>query len=187
MIAATILAAGDARHHGQPKQLVPCRGTTLIKAIACEVCASTCEHAAVVLGAHADLIAPELVGIEIAPLANPPWATHVASQLRVAIDWARQCGAAALAIVGCDQPRVTAKHLDRLYASWRSEGRSVASRYSGTMGLPAVIDARDFDALLDDGLPIVVARSAAVPWPDGAFAAPTMRETLTDVIRRRIS
>ena len=79
------------------------------------------------------------------------------------------------------------RHLDRLYASWRSEGRSVASRYSGTMGLPAVIDARDFDALLDDGLPIVVARSAAVPWPDGAFAAPTMRETLTDVIRRRIS
>jgi molybdenum cofactor cytidylyltransferase len=187
MIAATILAAGDARHHGQPKQLVPCRGTTLIKAIACEVCASTCEHAAVVLGAHADLIAPELVGIEIAPLANPPWATHVASQLRVAIDWARQCGAGALAIVGCDQPRITAKHLDRLCASWRAAGRSVASRYAGALGLPAVIDARDFDALLHDGLAIVTARAAAVPWPDGAFAAPASRETLTDVIRRRIS
>jgi CTP:molybdopterin cytidylyltransferase MocA len=112
MIAATILAAGDSRRH--PKQLVPCRGTTLIKAIACEVCASTCEQAAVVLGAHADLIAPELAGIAIAPLANPPWATHVTSQLRVAVDWARDRGASALAIVGCDQPRITAKHLERL-------------------------------------------------------------------------
>ncbi|HEY1546387.1 MAG TPA: NTP transferase domain-containing protein [Kofleriaceae bacterium] len=185
MIATTILAAGDSRHHGQPKQLVPCRGTTLIKAIACEVCASTCEHAAVVLGAHADLIAPELAGIAIAPLANPPWATHVASQLRVAIDWARQRGAAALAIVGCDQPRITAKHLDRLYASWRSTGRSVASRYSGMLGLPAVIDARDFDALLDAGLPMVVDRAAAVAWPDGAFDSTPV--SLADVIRRRIS
>ena len=186
MIATTILAAGDARHHGQPKQLVPCRGTTLIKAIACEVCASTCEHAAVVLGAHADLIAPELAEIEIASLANPPWATHVASQLRVAIEWARERGAAALAIVGCDQPRLTAKHLDRLYGAWRSAGRSVASRYSGALGLPAVIDARDFDAVLEVGLPIVTARAQSVPWPDGAFASPSPG-SIADVIRRRIS
>ena len=110
VIAAVILAASASRRRGQPKQLVPWRGTTLIRSIACQVCGSACDEIAIVLGAHADLIVPELAGLPIAPLATPSWATHVSSSLHVATDWARERGAQALVLIGCDQPRLTSKH-----------------------------------------------------------------------------
>ncbi len=184
MIAAVILAASASRRRGQPKQLVPWGDTTLIRAIASQVCGSACGDVAIVLGAHADLIVPELAGLAITPIATPSWATHVSSSLHVAIDWARERGAEALVLVGCEQPRLTSKHVDRLCGAYRMAGRSVASRYAGMLGLPAVIDATDFAALLADGVPLVTAAAVPVPWPDGAFDVVT---SFAAAIRRRIS
>ena len=187
VIAAAILAAGADRRCGQPKQLLVWRGTTLVRAIAVQTCAATSfGEIAIVLGAHADLIIPELAGLPVTPLAIPPWATHVSSSLRVAVGWARERGAEALALLGCDQPRITGKHLDRLCGAFRMSGRSTASRFGGALHLPAVIDATAFDALLAEGVAIATSTAFAVPWPDGAFdldASPS----LAAAIRRRIS
>jgi molybdenum cofactor cytidylyltransferase len=187
VIAAAILAAGADRRCGQPTQLLSWRGTTLVRVIATETCSvANIGETAIVLGAHADLIIPELAGLPIAPLAIPPWATHVSSSLRVAVGWARERGAEALALVGCDQPRITAKHVERLCGAFRMTGRSAASRFGGALHLPAVIGATDFEALLHEGIPIAIAAAFPVPWPDGAFDL-DHSPSLAAAIRRRIS
>ena len=174
MIAAAILAAGASRRLGQPKQLVPYHGTTLLRAIAAQVCASGCDRVAVVLGAHAETIAPTLHGLELAILPNAWWPEGVASSIRAAAAWAWRVRASALVLLVGDQPRLTTAHVDLLCTTFRDTGRSVGSRYAGIIGVPAVFDAAELPHLIeltgDHGARHVLAdlQPAIVEWPDGA-------------------
>jgi CTP:molybdopterin cytidylyltransferase MocA len=61
----------------------------------------------------------------------------MASSLIAGLDSADDCDAAVITV--CDQPSVTAAHLESLVAAWRSTGSSiVASSYAGTGGVPAL-------------------------------------------------
>lgn len=170
---AAILAAGASRRLGSPKQLLPYRGTTLLRAVIEQVCAARCDRVAVVLGAYAGRIAPELVDLPVTPIANVLWAEGIASSIRCAVAWAMAGELDALVLVVCDQPRLTSAHLDRLIGAHAVTGRAVASRYEGIAGVPAVFGADEYAALAalsgDTGARGVVATAATVDWPDGAW------------------
>jgi molybdenum cofactor cytidylyltransferase len=172
-VGAAILAAGESRRLGQPKQLVPWRGTTVLSATIHEVSDASVERVAVVLGAHCERIAPTLRGEPIVTLFNPAWPQGMASSLRIAVQWATRERLAALAICVCDQLYLTASHLDALLARHARAGTAVASRYAGRLGVPAVFGASCFSQLAqlagDAGAQRVLAALAAdaIDWPDG--------------------
>ena len=176
-IGAAILAAGGSRRLGHPKQLLPFRGTTLLRAVAREVCAARCDRVAVVLGAHAGAVAPTIADLPIAPLSNVLWSEGIASSIRCAVAWAMQSALDALLLVVCDQPQLTAQHVDRLIAAHRATGRAVASRYSDVAGVPAIFGGADYPALCglsgDIGARGLCAASAMIDWPEGAFDVDT--------------
>src|SRR5213592_3156431 len=64
-IGIVLLAAGASTRMGTPKQLLKLGGISLIRRAAEQALDSGCRPVVVVLGANADLIAPELNGMEI--------------------------------------------------------------------------------------------------------------------------
>jgi len=170
--AAVILAAGESRRLGRPKQLLPVRGVPLLRAIAIEACASSCARVFVVLGARESAIRPCLDGLRVAIVDNPEWTEGIASSVRHGVAAAIRDGSSAVVLLTCDQPALTASHVDALLACPARD--AVASRYAGTVGVPARFDRRLFPALLalrgDAGAKrILRAREvAAIDWPEGA-------------------
>lgn len=175
MIVAAVLAAGGSRRLGRPKQLLPLHGTTLVEAVVVRVCASSCDHVAVVVGSHASEVAAQVDRFPVEILENPDWQEGLGSSVRVAARWARRIGASALLLCVVDQPRLSTSHLDDLIDTFRQTGDAVGSRYSGTLGVPAIFSAASFDELEalagDRGARALLGRAGTriVDWPDGAI------------------
>lgn len=147
MIAAVVLAAGASRRLGQRKQLLPTAEGPLLRAMASRVCAARgVDAVGVVLGAHAEEIAPSLEGLAVRVLANDAWSEGMGSSVRVAARWATELRADALLVVVCDQSELTSAHLEALVAA-AAGGRTAGSGYAGTVGVPAIFPASSFAAL----------------------------------------
>ncbi len=109
--------------------------------------------AVIVLGAHAERIAPQIHNLPIRHIDCTDWQRGMGASLR--------CGAAALSarctgvlIVLCDQPALDAAHLDALCAIWREQpDAGAASMYAGRHGVPALLPREwlnELDAQSDD-------------------------------------
>ena len=175
-IAAAILATGGSGTV-LPDALQPYGGKTRIRALTREACAASFAEVAVVVGAFAKQVRPELAGLPVVTLPNPLWLEGIASSIRVAVAWAVCIRCDALVLVGCDRPELVAGHLDQLCAAYRLTRRSVGSSSGGRVDLPAVFDSVEFPRLFDlagdvsVGSVLVAAHPATVDWPDGVLAA----------------
>jgi CTP:molybdopterin cytidylyltransferase MocA len=188
-IACAVLAAGGSTRLGAPKQLLLIDEQPLVRRALEAACASACEHVAVVLGASASEVACALGESRATRLYNESWSTAgMASSMHVAVRWAVRMHAEALLLAVCDQPYLTASHLSALIEAYRREGRTIASRYGGALGVPALLESRHFPGLLS----IVGDRGAApllrsgidvgaIDWPEGAVDL----DTSLDVSRFR--
>ncbi len=144
---AVVLAAGQSRRLGQPKQLVSFRGQRLIeRAVSRAAGAVGWAQVCVVLGAHADSMRPWLDPRIGQIVHNADWADGMGSSIREGVAAiARQAGAAMIMLV--DQPLVD---LQPLLSTWNDDGagRIVATRYAGgNTGVPAIFPAAYFSAL----------------------------------------
>jgi molybdenum cofactor cytidylyltransferase len=113
----------------------------------------------------------------------------MASSIRAAVSWARDSNCDALLLTLCDQPRLSATHLDQLLREHEHSGLPVASQYAGKNGVPALFPSAYFGRLgelrgdsgasflLNGSLPV-----ASVPWPDGELDVDTL-ETARHVLQ----
>src|SRR5437870_7164102 len=137
-VGIAILAAGESRRMGQPKQLLPFREQTLLRHAVETAAASLCRPIVVVIGAHAEAVSVELEGLPVTVAYNTDWARGIGSSLGVAI----RSLAAIHDVVGVvlalsDQPLVTAEALNRIVETHYRTGRDiVASQYADTYGVP---------------------------------------------------
>jgi CTP:molybdopterin cytidylyltransferase MocA len=188
-VASVVLAAGGSSRLGVPKQLLELAGKPLIRHAVEAACASRCEHVAVVLGANAPAVSRALGVTRATTLLNASWSSAgMSSSLHVAVHWAVRVGAHALLLCVCDQPLLRVAQLDRLLAAYASQRRCVASRYQGALGVPALIPAEHFPALLaihgDRGAAPLLRSGidvGALDWPEGAVDL----DTALDVARFR--
>jgi molybdenum cofactor cytidylyltransferase len=147
MIAAVVLAAGASTRLGEPKQLVELAGETLLERAVRVARAAGCAPVVVVLGAeYAEVLGRSRLG-DALPVINADWMEGMASSIRLGV---RTLGLVAQEAEGavlmtCDQPAVTAQHLDLLMR--REEAK--ASRYAGRNGVPAYFPKKYFKRLME--------------------------------------
>jgi CTP:molybdopterin cytidylyltransferase MocA len=180
-VGAVVLAAGASRRLGSPKQLVAVDGVPLVRQAALAALASS-DAVAVVVGAHASRVARALDGLDVFVLWNDAWREGMASSIRAGAAWARARRLGALIVMVADQPRITARHLERLrIAHGRTRGIA-ASRYAGALGVPAIFPREHFASLLaltgDRGARMLVRSDARafVDWQGGALDVDTPRQ-----------
>ncbi|WP_207510402.1 nucleotidyltransferase family protein [Longitalea luteola] len=146
-----ILAAGASTRLGQPKQLLPWQGTTLLRH-AVETALAVATNPVVITGANAEHLATAVDAGRAKIVYNPDWQEGIASSIR--------CGLQALLnrtpepdqviFMVCDQPFVTPELLLELINERQNTGKSiVASAYDGTLGIPALFDRTMFPQLLE--------------------------------------
>lgn len=188
--AAIVLAAGASTRMGQPKQLLPVDGRTLL-ARTVEVClAAELWPVVVVLGAHREQVRPTLARYPVICTDNPAWAEGMASSLRaglIALDqFSREVPGAVITL--CDQPALSAAALRRLAAASDATGCGIAAaRYAGHCGAPARFARRYFAELArlsgDQGARVLLhqraAEVAAVDLPELAVDLDTPQDWVT--------
>lgn len=130
------------------KQLIEIDGEPLLRAVVRAALATAPMQVLIVVGARADAVFATVADLGVERVDCPAWAEGMAASLRAGIAALGADGAGAL-IVLCDQPALTAAHLQTLVETWRRQPqRAVASAYAGTLGVPALLPRRWFAGLM---------------------------------------
>jgi molybdenum cofactor cytidylyltransferase len=135
--AIILLAAGESKRFGQPKQLRRFRGRTLLRHAAETALTARLGPVFTVLGAEEHRCREALSGLPITIVVNPLFregmGTSIATGARLLTD------EDAAIITLCDQPDVTAATLQALHNKREQTGANiVAAHYQGTNGSPAL-------------------------------------------------
>ena len=145
-----ILAAGQSRRLGQPKQLLKIQGQPLLHHMTQLALATTPANISVVVPQTYPEIGQSVDGLAIDLVQNPNPETGMALSLSLTIDSLKAQFAkptnplspdSPIVIIGVDQVRLTSAHLQQLLTQYQAcENMLVtASQYDDVIGLPLVI------------------------------------------------
>lgn len=142
-MSAVLLAAGESRRMGRPKQLLPLGGKTFVESCVDNLLASDIAELVVVIG-HRDLDVRRAIGgrtVNLVYNADYPRG-GMGTSVQRGVE-ALSIGSQATLIALVDQPRVPFTVIDLLIEAYRRK-RSliVIPTYRGEKGHPALVDLR---------------------------------------------
>jgi molybdenum cofactor cytidylyltransferase len=186
-IGAVILAAGGSSRFGQPKQLIPFRGKSLIRRTVDAASQAGCSPVVVVIGSDDEKLRRELDHVGALTVQNAQWQRGIGSSIRCGIQGLTNGSPdiEATVLLVCDQPAVDVHVIERLIALRETTGKSiVASSYADTLGVPALFNRSVFEELLSlgdkAGAKSIVLKSlervASLPFPEGQFDIDTWED-----------
>jgi molybdenum cofactor cytidylyltransferase len=185
-LSIIILAAGSSTRLGQPKQLLPWQGTTLLQH-AVNIAMQVVPQPVVVLGANASQLQQKLPASQVQVVHNNHWQQGIASSIHSGLSAVinRSSPPDAVIFMVCDQPFVTANLLQQLMDEHGRSGKPiVASAYANTLGIPALFSNHLFTQLLDlqgdTGAKKLIqqqaAETASIDFPQGDVDIDTIEE-----------
>lgn len=186
-IAAIILAAGKSSRFGKPKQLLQLKHKSLVCRIFDEARTAACSTIIVVTGNAHDEVKNRFAGEDVIISRNENWQRGIGTSIRAGVQSLIEAAPQTHAVVllACDQPLVDAKTIrDLITLRDETQKPIVASRYSNTLGVPALFDRTCFDQLValdgDSGAKAIILankeRVAALEFPDGAIDVDTIQD-----------
>lgn len=146
-----ILAAGESKRLGKPKQLLSFDGNTLLTRVANTACESGLKPVIAVLGANDDKISTTLNIPGLMVVKNDDWKEGMASSIRIGLtsmlDLAPQVD--GVIVLVCDQPYLNQDLIKALIEAQRDAGLpSAAASYGGKLGTPALFHKSLFPELM---------------------------------------
>ncbi|MGZ3820587.1 MAG: nucleotidyltransferase family protein [Mucilaginibacter sp.] len=127
MTGTIILAAGESRRMGQPKQNLVFQHKTLLERAVEAALASGCKPVIVVLGANAGLI-DLTTNQDVKLVHNPDWSEGMASSMRTGINELRKYNdVEGVLIMLCDQPFVDAKLINAMQTRQQQTGKAIVA------------------------------------------------------------
>ena len=148
-VSGLILGAGSSQRLGQPKQLLPLRGTSLLGWVVMQAQrAAGLDELVVVLGRAANQIRQRIDFGSAKVVENPMFGEGCASSYRAGIAALNPQSEALMIILG-DQPEIGPEIIDRVAEEWRKgEGQIALCSYRGRKGHPMIFARPMFDQLL---------------------------------------
>lgn len=149
--AVVVLAAGASTRLGQPKQLLPYKGSTLLAHAAATALAARVGPVLVVLGNESARMREALAGLDVDTVANQDWKEGMSASIRAGVGGVEKKwpGVRALVLMTCDQPLVPPRMLRELAESVMATTKRIAAcAYGGTAGVPAAFARKLFPDLL---------------------------------------
>lgn len=136
-ISGLVLGAGASSRFGQPKQLLPFKGSTLLGwAINQAERATGLDEVIVVLGRAAAEIREKVSFGNAKVVENPIFGEGCASSYRAGIEALNPQSEAIIILLG-DQPGVDPETIDRVAGEWRDgDGQIALASYQGRKGHP---------------------------------------------------
>ena len=182
-IGIIILAGGESRKLGTPKQLVEFHGKSLLRNTVEVALRCVSDRVIVVLGSRSDEMSDEIRDLPVETITNYAWKDGISTSLKKGLTKLADLDASAAVIMLSDQPFVSEKTIRSLIDTYESSGKPiVASKYENVLGVPALFDREVFDELLalegDTGARAVIRKSeasriATVDAPEAAFDVDT--------------
>lgn len=151
-IGIIILAAGESKRMGSPKQLLQIEGKSLIHRTAEIALATDCYPVVMVIGANKPQIAPEIVDLPLTVIDNPMWHEGMSSSVKMGLAgvYMTYKEIEAVIILVCDQPYLSVSLLERMIEIYTTKKpRLIACRYGEQLGVPALFDRTLFEELLN--------------------------------------
>ena len=171
-VAGVILAAGDARRMGQPKQLLEWRGKPLIRHVAEMALEAGLSSVIVVTGAYANEVEAALEGLPLILVHNQNWEAGQSTSVKRGLDVVRS-EVGGVVFILADQPQVPATLIRALCETHAATlAPIVAPQIDGQRGNPVLFDRAtfsDFETLTGDqgGRPLFAHYQVTwIPWHD---------------------
>ena len=137
--AAVLLDAGASHRLGEPKQLLRLDGETLVHRAARMALATAPREAVIVLGHDAAATGAAVADLPLRAVRCADHARGMGASLATGLAALSADCAGALVLL-CDQPALTAAHLQALVAAWRTRpAGAAASAYADVLGVPALL------------------------------------------------
>jgi molybdenum cofactor cytidylyltransferase len=148
-VGIILLAAGSSSRMGEPKQLLEINRQPLLRLMAKQAVDSKANETIVVVGHRADEIKKTIQDLSLKILFNEHSENGMGSSVKCGISFLKENDFAAALIITCDQPFLTSSHLNKMMEAYR-HGKNLlaASKYSDSVGIPALFDQKLFDQLL---------------------------------------
>ena len=144
MISAILLAAGESKRMGRPKQLLAWQGKTLLQHSLESLINSAADEIILVLGHEADRIGKSLPALPIKIVINPDYKKGMASSLRGGL-LAMDRRSEAFLICLADQPGIGPEIVNRMIREFQQadpKREIVRPVYRGRPGHPVIIGAQ---------------------------------------------
>lgn len=146
--AVLILAAGEAKRMGTPKQLLPYKNTTLLGAALEEAMQIKEAHVYVVLGAQSDSIAKAITAYDVQILEHANWKQGLGTSLAYGVKNVQAYDRALILLA--DQPNITATHLQKLIEKSKEVKEGiVATEFQNMTSVPAVFTKSYYKKLME--------------------------------------
>lgn len=184
MIGGMVLAAGESRRFGSPKQLADLHGRPLLEhAVGAMVAVPALERIVVVLGAQAGQVRAGVNMFDAEVVECAQWQEGMAASLRCGVAALEDCEA-VLVVLG-DQPLLTSQVIAGVLD--RAAGRHTAVRatYGGKPGHPVLLKRELYESLLalrgDSGARDLLAGARVREWECGHLARADDVDTVADL------
>ncbi|MGB3905051.1 MAG: selenium cofactor biosynthesis protein YqeC, partial [Anaerolineae bacterium] len=147
-VAAIVLAAGESRRFGSPKQLLPWGETTMLEHVVDTALESAVDETVVILGHRAERIGKLLRNRPVRVVINEDWQGGLSTSVRAGLQALPANYEACLFLLG-DQPNVTPQLIDTILKRYRRTlAPLVAPSYRGRRGNPVLFSRSLFAELL---------------------------------------
>lgn len=182
-----VLAAGESKRLGRPKQLLPYQGKTLLQHVIDISALVSFENRILILGANSEMISNEVDSSGMKITINEAWAEGLSSSIK--------CGLATLLEINpksqnvmfllCDQPLLSLEIVSELVMKHLSKVDMITvSTYENQIGVPMIFSRPFYHELMtlegDVGAKKIVKnhmdRTQSVPFEKGKFDIDTAED-----------